>query len=120
MSKIDKLFSKTRVNIPIYEIDCYFFTKKKDYIKAMNHVQLECDLEGVDGRVHSLIRDGIVMYYIGVFNGRMDTLVHEVTHASLFIADNLGIDAYASSSEPVCYLNGFLFGECVQRGTFKI
>ena len=112
MSKIDKLFKKAYLHVPIYGATVYFFTSRKKYQKAKEHLGKEVNLTGIDGRVACMThKDGYDIYLIGVFTSDLPTLVHEVTHLTLMIAENAGIQAYDSVSEPICYLNGYLFKE---------
>lgn len=41
---------------------------------------------------------------IGIFDGRLFTLVHEVVHAALHILQTCGIDPTSSNGEPLAYL----------------
>lgn len=50
--------------------------------------------------------DGIV---VGVFDGSLGTLAHELLHAVLFIAEDTGLEPFASNGEPLAYLMGDLF-----------
>jgi len=53
--------------------------------------------------------------YIGVFDGEIGTLAHEMTHAGVFVLDHAGIEAGASDGETLAYLIGHLMDECVQK-----
>jgi hypothetical protein len=118
MAKIDKIFKKGYFQIPIYNIDCYMFTSRDDYASAKSAVKADCvDLSGLGGRCCCLDRerDGAVMYYVGIFDGKLSTMVHEITHLALFVLASVGIDPQSSHGEAMCYLVGFLFDTCKEK-----
>ena len=49
---------------------------------------------------------------VGVFDGDLATLAHEMTHAAIAILNNAGVKFAATNSEPLAYLVGYLTGEC--------
>lgn len=52
---------------------------------------------------------------IGVFNNKLSTIVHESTHASLFILDKACINPYDSNGEAMAYIQAHLFDEINKR-----
>jgi hypothetical protein len=55
-------------------------------------------------------RTGEVIYMLGVFDGKLDTLVHELGHITLYVLDHVGIPVGpGDTSEAFCYLQGDLF-----------
>jgi hypothetical protein len=52
---------------------------------------------------------------IGVFNNELETLVHELTHAVLFITEQRHFSAYDSNGETMAYIMGHLFDEGKKR-----
>lgn len=53
-------------------------------------------------------------YVIGVFDGELSTLVHELTHLILMVAEHNGIDPFSSRGEPLAYLMDDLFTEATR------
>lgn len=48
-------------------------------------------------------------YLIGWFDGKLSTLVHECTHAAMFLLQHVGIDPTDSQGETLAYLLEWLF-----------
>lgn len=51
--------------------------------------------------------------HIGVFDGEVRTLVHEIVHAALHVLERAGIDPTHANGEPLAYLVDDLFGQLV-------
>jgi hypothetical protein len=47
-----------------------------------------------------------------VLDGKRATLVHECTHAALFVLEHVGIDPFASNGEPMAYLLDSMYTAC--------
>lgn len=84
-----------------YGCKIYFFTNLKEWFDTTQY-----DPEGASG-VTMWWSDGIAMY---VGDGRLDTLVHECTHAVLYILEHVGIEPLSSNGEPMAYLMDHMFG----------
>lgn len=59
---------------------------------------------------------GKTIYYdfniiIGVFDKSISTLMHECSHASLYVFKELGLNPFDSNGEYFCYMNENLFKE---------
>lgn len=54
-------------------------------------------------------------FVIGVFDGKLLTLVHEVVHAATALLQACGIDPLSSNSEPLAYLVDHLVGVGMRR-----
>lgn len=52
--------------------------------------------------------------FIGIFDREIDTLVHELTHATLFILKSRSIDPLSSNGEPAAYLMEYLFNRATR------
>jgi hypothetical protein len=112
--KIDKLFKKAHFTVPLFQCDCYFFDSQDAYKKAAQSIGVDIITKGTAGKVDVLIHDddGIEMYFIGVFDNRKSTAVHEAVHVALFICENVGIDARNDSGEVVSYLTQRITEAC--------
>lgn len=67
-------------------------------------------------------RNTQILYAIGVFNGGLDTLVHECAHTAFKFCHDVGVEiACERANETYCYLLDWLFGEGVKgnRAVFK-
>lgn len=51
--------------------------------------------------------------YVGVFDGNINTLTHEMTHAALHISEYLGLGNLYNSQEQFCYMLGHLVESAV-------
>lgn len=56
-------------------------------------------------------KTGVPLYVVGWFDKCTRTLVHETTHAALFVLEDVGISPTDSRGEPLCYLLGALIHE---------
>lgn len=54
-------------------------------------------------------------YYVGVFSGGLNTLVHELAHVCLGISDRVSLGDITKEQEQFCYLIGYLTGEVLKR-----
>lgn len=54
---------------------------------------------------------------VGVFEGGTGTLVHELTHACIFILNRVGIDPRDSYGEVLAYLMEYLFDKAMAEKT---
>lgn len=53
-------------------------------------------------------------YYVGIFSGGLDTLVHELAHVCLGIADRVQLGNITKEQEQFCYLIGHMTNEVVK------
>ena len=52
---------------------------------------------------------------IGIFNNSISTIVHEVTHATLFILESRFMNPHDSMGEAMAYIQSHLFDEINKR-----
>ena len=93
--------------IPLYGGRVYVFTGKKKVALARTYLKLPPRDKGreygfCEHSVHSETGDSL--YLIGWFNGKWDTLAHEIAHACFFSLAYAGIDVRESAGEAFCYL----------------
>lgn len=115
MSKVRKKIKKTYFQDNIFCMHYYFTTSKKVYNWFMDYFKLEKEnLNGINGRCLLATAHGEHIIFIGYFNGGLDVLCHEVTHAALFTLEQVGQEL-SYNDELLAYLNGYIFRECQKR-----
>lgn len=97
-------------NIPLYGGIVVMAKTKEDYNLCRNFYGNESyDLHGINGRYDLFVgqKDGQRLVLVGVFNGKLSTLAHELFHITQNIAEIAGV----ADGEAQAYLTGFLMGE---------
>ena len=109
-----KIFEKNHIFVELFGISVYFTTCKEEFTHMCEWIKQEAETN-VDGRCMLNRHDsGVVNLYIGWFTNKESALVHECTHAALFIADAIG-HSVASNDEIVPYLTGYIFDKCKEK-----
>lgn len=110
-----KLYNKTHHFIPIYDMNiniCFTIGEFKYLCKK--YQDYECpDLSKANG--FTLMNPENQEVVIGVFNGSLSTIVHEVTHLSLFLLKERGMDPNDSCGENLAYIQTYLFDLVYER-----
>jgi len=96
-----------KFKINIFEQNIHLITNEKKFQKIIDKSEYCLDISEHTGCCLSIDNN----IYIGHFTNRDDILVHECTHASLFIMDNIS-ENVTSDSELQPYLIQTLFREC--------
>lgn len=97
-------------DVPLYGGTLHLFKSHKKFEAAYRFLGHEYDASGCAGSTAYLTNEkGSALYIIGVYDKRLDTLVHEIGHATMMIMERVGVDAYASGGEPLCYLLGDMY-----------
>lgn len=98
----------TPLDIPIYGGTVLFYTSREAYAKA--HAKRS------DREFDPAICDGVcsdfsgMIYMIGVFDGRLSTLVHETAHAAFKILRDVNVPVGADGNqEAFCFMQEWLF-----------
>ncbi len=94
------------IDVPIFHAHVVLYTRRKAFAKH----RLLCtdkpfDVESCDGASS----DFDPVYLVGVFDGKLATLVHELAHTTFKILRHCGIRADADAQEAFCYLQEWLF-----------
>jgi len=103
-----------KFRIPIYDLKIWFTQDRKQMNKWLKD-QTDDDGNKVgDNRAEyceglTATFDGHDKMYIGVFDGKLSTLVHELTHAGIFICATVGIEIELNNQEPYAYIVTYLF-----------
>jgi len=97
--------------IPLYAGLIYFFTDRAAFKRSLRDVT-EVNLDVLDtasGLTVTVPGEDQAIYVVGIFEGGLRTLVHEMLHVTLEICDRVGMDPVAANGEPACYLMDTLF-----------
>lgn len=101
---------------PLFPTDVYFVTSREDfadidrYMKQRELGYPEDDFESAGGLTANYETTNGLLQIICVFDGYgLEILCHEVGHAALNILEGAGHITTAESSEPLCYLQQWLF-----------
>lgn len=100
-----------RINLIPYDIDLYFFLDFKEYKNYCDKNDIET-WENVKGITHNQ-QDGTVI--VGVFDGSINTLVHELAHVAIYTFDYIGSKICEETEEPFAYFMGFLAEKLVKE-----
>jgi len=109
-------------SVPLYGGEVHLILSRKQMQAAADAYGAKINAEGFAGQFARLERGGgrERRYLIGVYEGGLSTLAHELGHAALDILQVAGIDAHSGNGEPFCYLLGHLFDECAPAVAKKV
>lgn len=86
----------------------YLFTTPEDWKQAHRHLGVDLNnLVRINGCVRHFYEasTGENMYMIGVFDGKVSTLVHECAHACFYVCSDVGVPIDTSEpNETYCYM----------------
>lgn len=83
---------------------------KKEFQRWMREFRKDPEYEVGDAAgLHWFNETGVS--YVGIFDGNINTLTHEMAHAALHISNYLGLGNLYQSQEQFCYLIGHLVEE---------
>lgn len=104
--------------IPIYDGRVILYTNRQKFITALRAVEGPED-EDVATCLGMCLptknEEGARLYVLGWFDGKNQTLVHEVCHLALFVLGTAGIEPRDSQGETMCYLLDYLFGRLTAK-----
>lgn len=90
-----KLFSKV-ITLDIFNSEITVFTNRKDFNTAMAHRGHEPISGGEGAAYHSILinkdLDEHHMLFVGIFDNKLSTIVHEATHIAIFFSYMIGHD----------------------------
>jgi len=110
-----KRYNRTHHYVPIYgfHINVVFTQKEFKYLcKKYQDYDFELD-DNYNGL--SLLNPVNQEVTIGIFNNSLGTIVHECTHASLFMLNERSMDPSDSQGEALAYLQEYLFNLIVKK-----
>lgn len=101
----------THIRVDPYDIDLYLITDREAYASVRSAYNKEpIDLSADAGCSSEYLRQGV--HLVGVFNGKVSTLVHELGHVTINILEWCGVPINSECSEAFCYLQDHLFSKC--------
>lgn len=96
--------------VPLYGGSVYCFKTREHFEEATKYLDVDLQHEGKAGTCAYLESDkDSSLYLIGVFDGELGTLVHELAHIAIMIVQRAGFNSEKGNGEPYCYLLGYLF-----------
>lgn len=113
--KYCKKYNKTHHYLPIFGMNMNFVFNQEDFKYLCKEYQ------DFDYIINSLANGYTLMnpenseVVIGIFNNSISTIVHEVTHATLFILEQRFINPHDSNGEVMAYIQAHLFDEINKR-----
>lgn len=104
------------ITIPLFNLRVWAFNDRKSFAKACNYIRLDgikhkADNKAIGRCILPESKHGDIYLYIGVFDKKRSTIVHELTHAVIFMLPEYGFDIKDSGGELACYLNQYLYEE---------
>lgn len=97
--------------IPIYGGKVRLFTDPEQFEKV---TETEINLNDCKGLVE-VTHEQDITYNVGVFQGGLVTLVHELMHVTHMVIERAGFTPQCGNSEPACYLIDTLFRKAVSK-----
>lgn len=92
----------------------YLITSEEKWHDTMHYLTMEESVETLgSGRAKAMVDgNGVVIYFIGVFDGSLAALVHECSHVMFYILDYVGVEIErGADNETFCYGIDKLFGD---------
>ncbi len=113
--KYCKKYNKTHYYLPIFgmNINICFNTDDFKYLCKQYH-DFDYDREVLTNG-ECFMNHSNNELVIGIFNNSISTIVHEVTHATLFILESRFMNPFDSNGEAMAYIQSHLFDEINKR-----
>ncbi|MDK2062734.1 hypothetical protein PT520_09420 [Aliarcobacter butzleri] len=102
-------YKKTHHYIPIYGVNINIVFNQDDFkylCETYQDYKVDRELSKNGETLMNLENNEVT---IGIFNNDLSTIVHESTHASLFILDTHFMNPSDSNGEAMAYLQSYLF-----------
>lgn len=110
-----KLYKKTHYYLPIFGVNINFVFNKKDFkYLAEKYQDFIYDRE-VSNNGECLMNYENREITIGIFNNDLGTVIHELTHATLFVLETGYMNPHDSNGEVMAYIQQHLFYEIQKR-----
>ncbi len=112
--KYCKKYKSTHYYLPIFGANMNFVFNEEDFTYLCKKYQdFEYKTRCSNGECFMNHENGELI--IGIFNNDLSTLVHELTHAVLFISNQRYFNVYDSDGETMAYIMAHLFDEAKDR-----
>ena len=101
-----------RIDIKPYNGILYYTTSREEFLKKRKDFKDELiyDIEDCDGMASD---DKNNVHLVGVFDGSITTLVHELSHVTIKVLEHVGVPITSECSEAYCYLISNLMEELI-------
>jgi len=110
--KMRKKLSHRGFKINIFEINIFVITSKKLFQSVLDDIKYDANTNNVAGLCLSTLNGSKNKdIFIGIFCDKDDVLVHECTHASLYILNDIE-EIASEQSELQPYLIQTIYREC--------
>lgn len=107
------------LTIPVYRGTLRVYTDRDELISDREEYfpdeESDLNLNHLGWTEEITLEDCTRVYMVGVFDGKVSTLVHELSHVAIFVAARTGWSINDDTSEPFCYLVEALFQECYDK-----
>lgn len=107
--------AKKEFHIPIYGGTLKVVTEREEFIEAVDDEDEDLELSVADCAGMTKVTHGEKgpVYLVGIFDHDLSTVVHEMGHVTIFIADHCGFRINEETSECFCYLIEELVRMCL-------
>lgn len=102
------------LKVPIYPFEVFLTFSRDDYaefLRSQKHFSendIVYTLENSRGLVTIIEHEEENVFLVGVFDSKVSTVCHEITHVCMIVFENFGINPSDSSGEAFCYLQSYL------------
>lgn len=101
-----------RIKIVPYGCILHLTNSKEEWLRKYKKLTGQSyDADGCDGLTYD---HGDANFYVGVFNGEMGTLAHELGHVCLDVAERVQLGDIIQEQEQFCYLLGYLTEQSIK------
>ena len=99
------------IEVPLYGCEVYFVNTREDWDKCMVAIGCTSRAEGMAGLSAQMVGpEGRTIFMVGVFDGGLQTLIHELAHTTFHILEYVGVPVERGApNEAYCYLLDTLF-----------
>lgn len=107
--------AKKEFHIPIYGGVLRVVTSREEFLKETEDDDEDLEMNVADCAGLTAVSHGgkYPIYLVGIFDHNLATVVHEMGHVSIFIAEHCGFRINEETSECFCYLIETLVEMCL-------
>lgn len=113
--KYCKKYNKTHHYLPIFGMNINICFNQEDFKYLCEEYQDFDYIINPLANGYTLMNPENGEVVIGIFNNSISTIVHEVTHATLFILEQREMNPHDSMGETMAYIQAHLFDEINKR-----
>lgn len=102
------------MEVPLFGGRVYLALNTSEFEQALSYLDLSSEERAPSDSAQGATlvashKDGETIYLVGVFDGLVRTLVHELAHVTFFVLDGAGVETGEGDRETFCYLQDNLF-----------